>query len=55
MSDQLLGKKVQSKGKTREIVRVYEVIGLKETQRLNVRWDDDTVSIKRAAFGPNNC
>lgn len=44
MSESLLGKKVQSKGKTGEMVRVYEVIGLKDTQRVNVRWDDATVS-----------
>jgi hypothetical protein len=45
MSDDLFGKKVQFKGKTGEIVRVYEVIGLKDFQRVNVRWNDDTVSV----------
>jgi hypothetical protein len=45
MSDDFLGKTVKSKGKTGEIVRVYEVLGsLKETQRVNVRWNDGTVS-----------
>jgi hypothetical protein len=45
MSEDLLGKKVQFKEKTGEIVRVYELIGLKDFQRVNVRWNDDTVSI----------
>jgi hypothetical protein len=28
------------------IVRVYEVLGtLRNTERVNVRWDDDTVSV----------
>ena len=31
--DDLLGKKVQSKGKTGEIVRVFDVICFKDTQR----------------------
>jgi hypothetical protein len=38
-------KKSDPKLKSGEIVRVYEVIGLKDTQRVNVRWNDDTVSI----------
>jgi hypothetical protein len=45
MSDDLLGKKVQFKDKIGENVRVYEVIGLKDFQRMNVRWNDDTVSV----------
>ena len=46
MSDDLLGKKVHAKGKTGEIVRVYTVIGLKESERVNVRWNDGTVSVE---------
>lgn len=46
MSDDLLGKKVHAKGKTGEIVRVYTVIGLKEPERVNVRWNDGTVSVE---------
>jgi hypothetical protein len=46
MSENLLGKKVRSKGETGEIVRVYEVLGsLKNTEQVNVKWDDDTVSV----------
>jgi hypothetical protein len=38
MSENLLGKKVRSKGKTGEIVRVYEVLGsLNDTQPVNVK------------------
>jgi hypothetical protein len=43
--DHLLGKKVQSEGKTGEIVRVYEVIGFKDNRRVNVKWDNGTVSV----------
>jgi hypothetical protein len=32
--DDLLGRKVQAKGKTGGIVRVYDVIGLKDTRRV---------------------
>jgi hypothetical protein len=46
MSSDLLGKKVEAKGKTGEIVRVYEVIGLKDDLPLNVKRDDDTVSFE---------
>jgi hypothetical protein len=44
-SEDPLGKKVRSKGKTEMIVRVFDVIGFKDTQRVNVKWDDDTVSV----------
>jgi hypothetical protein len=43
--DYLLGKKVQSQGKTGEIVRVYEVIGFKDNRRVNVKSDNGTVSV----------
>jgi hypothetical protein len=43
--DYLLGKKVQSQGKTGEIVRVYEVIGFKGNRRVNVKSDNGTVSV----------
>jgi hypothetical protein len=43
--DYLLGKKVQSQGKTGEIVRVYEVIGFKDNRRVNVKLDNGTVSV----------
>ena len=46
MNDDLLGKKVHAKGKTGEIVRVYTVIGLKESDRVNVQWNDGTVSVE---------
>ena len=46
MSENLLGKKVHAKGKTGEIVRVYTVLGLKESERVNVWWDDGTVSVE---------
>ena len=46
MSENLLGKKVHAKGKTGEIVRVYTVLGLKESERVNVRWNDGTVSVE---------
>ncbi len=45
MSDDLLGKKVRSKDKTGVVVRVFDVIGLKDTQRVNIKWSDGTVSI----------
>jgi hypothetical protein len=45
MSQNLLGKKVYAKGKTGEIVLAYTVIGLKEPERVNVRWNDGTVSV----------
>jgi hypothetical protein len=45
MSENLLGKKVRSKDKTGVIVRIYEVLrSLKDSQRVNIRWNDDTVS-----------
>jgi hypothetical protein len=44
-NDDLLGKKVQAKGKTGEIARVYEVIGFKDNRRVNVKWDNGTVSV----------
>jgi hypothetical protein len=46
MSENLLGKKVHAKGKTGEIVRVYTVLGLKESERVNVRWNDGTVRVE---------
>ena len=39
------GAKVQFSGKTGEIFRVYEVIDRKDVQRVDVRWDDKTVSV----------
>lgn len=37
--------KSDPKANRRGIVRAYEVNGPKDTQRVNVCWDDDTVSI----------
>ena len=45
MIDDLLGKRIRSKSKTGEIVRVYEVLGsLKNTRRVKAKWDDNAVS-----------
>jgi hypothetical protein len=46
MSEKLLGRKVHAKGKTGEIVRVYTVFGLKEPERVNVRWNDGNVTVE---------
>lgn len=46
MSQKLLGKKVFAKGKTGEIVRVYTVVSLKDNERVNVKWNDGTISVE---------
>jgi hypothetical protein len=43
MSDNLLGKKSNPKARPG---RSFEVLGtIKNTERVNIRWDDDTVSV----------
>jgi hypothetical protein len=46
MSETLIGKKVEAKGKTGEIVRVYPPLRFKEFERVNVLWDDGTVTVE---------
>jgi hypothetical protein len=46
MSENLLSKKVEANGKTGKIVRVYPPLRIKEFERVNVLWDDGTVTVE---------